>query len=184
MAMVNKTKYALLGILSISPMSGYDIKKFSDRSISYFWNENYAHIYPVLKDMEIAGLVVKKTAQTEGRPPKNIYSITDMGRKELQEWLLQPAEEYRPRIELLLKLFFSSNVPVENLIEKVADEKEKHKKFIEEYIKIENNLKTDERIKNQKGLPLWLATVNFGLCESEAIIKWCDETLESLEAMR
>lgn len=50
MAKVNKTKYySLLGILSNRPGSGYDIKKMCDSSIGHFWNENFGHIYPVLK---------------------------------------------------------------------------------------------------------------------------------------
>ena len=52
MAKINKTKYAILGVLSQMSGSGYDIKKCCDTSIAYFWNENYGHIYPVLKKME------------------------------------------------------------------------------------------------------------------------------------
>ena len=52
MAKINKTKYALLGVLSIMSGSGYDIKKFCDSSIGYFWNENYGHIYPMLQRLE------------------------------------------------------------------------------------------------------------------------------------
>ena len=59
--MVNKTKYAILGVLDTFPGSGYDIKKYCDKSISYFWNENFGHIYPVLKQMENEGLVSKKS---------------------------------------------------------------------------------------------------------------------------
>ena len=48
----NKTKYAILGLLSLAPMSGYDIKIITDNSIGHFWNENFGHIYPVLGRME------------------------------------------------------------------------------------------------------------------------------------
>jgi DNA-binding PadR family transcriptional regulator len=123
MAVANKAKYAILGSLSLMPMSGYDIKKFSDGSIAHFWNENYARIYPVLKQMEKEGLVIKETMHTEGRPSRNLYSITGKGRSQLDLWLLQPVEDIRPREELLLKLFFSENVPAENLIEKLTAEK-------------------------------------------------------------
>ena len=183
MALTNKTKYALLGALSISPMSGYDIKKFSDLSISHFWNENYARIYPVLKEMEKESLVTKKTIHTEGRPPRNVYSITGKGLEELNEWLLQPIQYRPPREELLLKLFFSSNVTVENLMEKIKAEKEKYQKLIEEFERIEGIITTDRKTKNQKGLPLWLTTVNFGKCHGEAVIKWCNQTLKTLETM-
>jgi PadR family transcriptional regulator, regulatory protein AphA len=184
MALTNKTKYAMLGALSISPMSGYDIKKFSDLSISHFWKENYARIYPVLKEMEKEGLVTKITTRTEGRPARNVYSITGKGLEELNEWLLQPIQYRPPREELLLKLFFSSNLPVENLREKIRAEKDKYQKLIEEFCRIESIITTDRKIKNRKGFPLWLSTVNFGKCHSEAVIKWCDQTLITLETMK
>lgn len=172
MPKINKTKYALLGVLSYQPQSGYDIKKFCDASIAHFWNENYAHIYPVLKEMEKEGLVVKKTEQNEGRPPKNVYSITEDGRKELNGWLLKPVEEESGRNELLLKLFFSSDIPLDNLIENIRKEKERHEKLIEEYKKIEKILKENEQMRSHKDLPLWLSTLNYGMISSEAGVKW------------
>ncbi len=39
MSRENKSKYAIMGLLAISPMSGYDIKKKIERSTSNFWNE-------------------------------------------------------------------------------------------------------------------------------------------------
>ncbi|HCW53514.1 MAG TPA: PadR family transcriptional regulator, partial [Clostridium sp.] len=76
MAKANKTRYALLGVLSYQPSSGYDIKKICDNSIGYFWNENYGHICPVLKQLESENLITKFVKETEGHPQKNIYSIT------------------------------------------------------------------------------------------------------------
>ena len=70
MAKVNKTKYAILGVLSLKPGSVYDIKKFCDKGISYFWNENFGHIYPVLKQMEAEGVITKTAEQNEGKPMK------------------------------------------------------------------------------------------------------------------
>lgn len=60
MANVNKTRFAILGILNNMPGSGYDIKKNCDTGIAYFWNENFGHIYPVLKQMERDGVITKK----------------------------------------------------------------------------------------------------------------------------
>ena len=57
-----KSKYAILGMLSIEPMSGYDIKKEIEESISNFWTESYGQIYPVLKSL-VAEKLVTKTVQ-------------------------------------------------------------------------------------------------------------------------
>ena len=143
MAKVNKTKYALLGVFSLMAGSGYDIKKFCDSSISYFWNENYGHIYPVLKTMEQEGLITKQVEQTEGRPSKNVYSITEKGREELEKWLILPVEHEPLRSELLLKIFWSKNIPIKNIIKKFKQEKEESEKILLQYSEIENSLKSD-----------------------------------------
>ena len=44
MAKENKSKYAVMGVLSICPASGYDIKKFMECSTSNFWSESYGQI--------------------------------------------------------------------------------------------------------------------------------------------
>ena len=45
----SKTRFAVLGILSYGPMSGYDIKKFYEQNVAGFWSESYGQIYPILK---------------------------------------------------------------------------------------------------------------------------------------
>ncbi|MBC3888601.1 PadR family transcriptional regulator [Acetobacterium paludosum] len=181
MAKKNKTKYALLGVLNTMSGSGYDIKKFCDSSISYFWNENYGHIYPVLQKMEEEELITKQVEQTEGRPSKNVYSITEKGRAELENWLLMPVEPEHGRSELLLKIFWSKNVPVEVLIEKFLQIKEVSEEMLVQYAQIEKALKAHKDEIDKMNLVLWISTVNYGKHDSEAKIKWCEETIKSLE---
>ena len=106
-----KSKYAILGMLSIEPMSGYDIKKEVENSISNFWTESYGQIYPVLKNL-IAEKLVTKTVESEaGKPDRHVYSLTATGRKELRRWLRQGFAPKIQRDEFLLKLFFGEEIP-------------------------------------------------------------------------
>lgn len=180
MAKINKTKYALLGVLNIMSGSGYDIKKFCDSSLANFWNENYGHIYPVLQRMLEEELITKKTVQSEGNRTKNIYSITQKGRIELQNWLVSPVEGEPIRSEFLLKIFLSKNIPIKNIIEKIETVKEKSEKRLQEYSIIEDMMKSEEFKEDKKTKILYLSTVNFGKKKDEAIINWCEETLEAL----
>src|SRR6267378_1332508 len=43
------TPNALLGLLSLGSMSGYDIRQLISQSIGHFWSESYGQIYPGLK---------------------------------------------------------------------------------------------------------------------------------------
>ena len=42
---------------------------------------------------------------------KNIYTITQKGKIELQNWLILPVEGEPIRSEFLLKIFLSKNIP-------------------------------------------------------------------------
>jgi DNA-binding PadR family transcriptional regulator len=184
LAKTNKTKYALLGVLSLMSGSGYDIKKFCDSSISHFWNENYGHIYPVLQKMEQEELITKQVEQTEGRPSKNVYSITEKGRKQLEEWLMLPVEPEPFRSELLLKIFLSANIPVENIIKKFQQIKKESEETLSRYLEFENLIKTKNENASKKILVLWLTTLNYGKHSAEAKLKWCEETLKNLEEIK
>jgi DNA-binding PadR family transcriptional regulator len=184
LAKINKTKYAILGVLNLMSGSGYDIKKFCDSSIGFFWNENYGHIYPVLQKMEAEELVTKRVEQTEGKPSKNIYSITQKGSEELEKWLKLPIEQESVRSELLLKIFLSRDIPVKDIIKNIQQIKEDCEKEIHQYSKIENLLKSHNEQNDRKKLVLWTITLNNGEQGAEAKIKWCDETLELLEEIK
>jgi PadR family transcriptional regulator, regulatory protein AphA len=184
MAKINKTKYALLGILSNISGSGYDIKKMCDSSIGHFWNENFGHIYPVLQKMEEEELITKEVKKTEGRPVKNVFSITEKGKKELEKWLMLPIEKEPTRSELLLKIFLSKDIPTKNIMEIMQKEKEEAKKNIQKYLEIETFLNSGNFQVEKKNLVLWLSTIRFGKHAEETKIMWCEETLENLEEIK
>lgn len=184
MAKVNKTKYALLGVLNLMSGSGYDIKKFCDSSIGHFWNENFGHIYPVLQKMEQDELVTKKVEQTKGKPDKNVYSITVKGKNELEEWLKLPIEREPFRSELLLKIFMSKDIPIEYIIKHIQEVKERNEEEYSRYSEIETSLKAMEEHIGKKNLVLINITLNNGKLTSQAVITWCEETLKTLNEIK
>jgi DNA-binding PadR family transcriptional regulator len=180
LARSNSTKYAILGVLDMKPSSGYDIKKFCDNSIAHFWSENYGHIYPVLKQMESDGWVSKQTEIKEGKPPRNVYSITETGREKLLEWLMIPAESQPARHEFLLKIFFSKDIPLEKVIERLQKSKALCCSLLEEYSRMGEKLlmRMGNKTEADAGLPYQYATLRYGILYIEANMKWCDETIK------
>ncbi len=177
----NKSKYAILGILSLGPMSGYDIKKMFQKSVAKFWNESYGQIYPLLKALVDEGFAVKSIEKQAGKPDRHVYALTDRGREELQRWLIEPVERQIGRIEIALKLFFGRQVPLPDNIRQVEHFGEIQQRELEELKALE------ERVKEEKAgnpnLPYWLMTVNYGQHVTSALIQWCDETLSALNKM-
>src|SRR5260370_38491835 len=93
------TPNALLGLLSLGPMSGYDIRQLIPRSIGHFWSESYGQIYPGLKRLAAAGLVEKKTQRRKGKPDRHVYSLTPEGRAHPPGGFKLPGAEDAPREE-------------------------------------------------------------------------------------
>jgi DNA-binding PadR family transcriptional regulator len=172
------TPNALLGLLSLGPMSGYDIRRLISQSIGHFWSESYGQIYPGLKRLAAAGLVAKKTERGKGSPDRHVYSLTAEGREHLRRWLKVPVAKEVPRSELLLKLFFGAHVSPSVSREHVQTYLELHQKELQTYRAIAKKLRKEEA--NDPQLPFWLMTLKMGQHRSRAMVKWCEETLAEL----
>ncbi|MFL5963034.1 MAG: PadR family transcriptional regulator [Gaiellaceae bacterium] len=107
--------WAVLGLLGIRPMSGYDIKRAVDRTIRHFWAASYGQIYPELKRLEEAGWIAGKDADRGGRA-RRVYRITAAGRRALEGWLHGYETRIEMRDESLLRLFFADVLPPEEAL--------------------------------------------------------------------
>ncbi|MDX1959865.1 MAG: PadR family transcriptional regulator [Leptospiraceae bacterium] len=170
----SKSRYAILGMISLKPMSGYEIKQSIESSIGYFWQESYGQIYPILKELHTEKLVTSKTRKVGKANEKIVYRITEKGEKELTTWLEEQYEEESYRNELLLKLFFGKKVSLEKNLSQLA----KRKKSIEQNIEHFESLyqKTKETLAKNKNLNYWLSTLEYGIEIKKAELRWLSNT--------
>lgn len=103
MARSDQTKTAVLGALSIMPMSGYALREEIKNTLGHFWSESFGQIYPALAELQREGLVEREDGAS-GRSPR--YNITAEGTTRLRELLAEPAQQNKPRNGVLLRLFF------------------------------------------------------------------------------
>src|SRR5437016_1962528 len=115
----SSSTYAILGLLAIEPMSGYDIRKFVREVLNSFWNESYGRIYPSLGELVQRGLATKRLQRQKGKPDRHVYQITSRGRTELQAWLRLPPQPVQIRSEASLKLLFGANLSIEENLEAI-----------------------------------------------------------------
>jgi DNA-binding PadR family transcriptional regulator len=182
MRRLNTSRYAVLGMLSLGPQSGYDIKKLVERSIAHFWNESFGQIYPILRQLEADGLAARRSERQTGKPDRQVYSLTSKGLAELREWLGRPASAEIFRSELLLKIFLGGHVPVEASIRHVEQFKARQEQFLRTYAEVDGRL-TEEHT-GHPDLPYWLMTLRYGQLRAEALVRWSDETLRGLGQLR
>jgi PadR family transcriptional regulator AphA len=173
----SSTSEALLGLLTVEPMSGYDLGLVIPETIGHFWNESYGQIYPNLKRLAADGLVASKRERQNGKPDRYIYSITAKGCEHLAEWLAIPPQPEIPRNELLLKLFFGRHAQPEAMIGYVAQMIETHHEMLAKFEKIEREIAGNRQYPDA---PYWKMAARFGQIEMEAHLRWAEETLTEL----
>jgi DNA-binding PadR family transcriptional regulator len=171
-----KTKYALLGMLSQEPMSGYDIKKALHASTDHFWQESDGQIYPILAQLLKDKMISCPTTRVEDARARKVYRITAAGLKELQAWLMKEPNPSVPRNELLLKLFFGLNVPVEINRKHIIEHQQKLIRHLDTY----KNIMKEIAHEKSPHLPYWQITLKFGEHVTHAQLKWCDDALKQL----
>jgi DNA-binding PadR family transcriptional regulator len=172
------TRYALLGMLSLGPGSGYDLKKRIDGSIAHFWSESYGQIYPHLARLAEQGLCERRREPGAGRPDRQVYSLTARGRQDLERWLREPPRIEPHRSELLLKVFLGAAGDPADSAAHVRRYREHQARLLRAYAAVGRRLRADHRA--HPSLAYWIATLRYGERRAAALVAWCDETLRAL----
>jgi DNA-binding PadR family transcriptional regulator len=118
--------YALLGLIGLEPLSGYDLSRRLQRPISYFWTAQRSHIYPELARLEARGLVTHERIEQLDRPHKKVYTLTEAGREEVRSWASRAPEQVTPRDALVLKAYFLSLADPEEAVQLFREEERRH----------------------------------------------------------
>jgi DNA-binding PadR family transcriptional regulator len=157
----------VLGLLSLGPRSGYDIKTVVDRSTRFFWAASYGQIYPELARLEELGLVQGEEDRTNGRRRK-AYDLTPAGERALHEWLTSTEPLHiELRHEGALKFFFSDALTPEEQLAQLRHIRETHEQ-------IAAQLRTIEPAEPDGKPPAPLLTLEFGIAYQEFLADWCE----------
>jgi PadR family transcriptional regulator, regulatory protein AphA len=162
----------VLGLLSLGPRSGYDIKTVVDRSTRFFWAASYGQIYPELRRLEAEGLVEGEDAPNGARG-RRVYKLTGAGRQALQDWLLGSETTIEYRDESLLRLFFGDALPREQALELLEGRKRGHEQYLEV-------LRAIEALPGGKDPEFVDLVLHWGIDFNEWGARWCEEQLNRL----
>jgi len=176
-------KHALLGILTVHPMTGYELKQFFDSSVQHFWNAELSQIYPTLKSLEELGRVEKQVQVQEHRPNRKIYEITDSGRDEFARWVRAPQPPADLRDPFMIKIFFGAELPIEDilvLLRRQMDEQQKVVAFSETVLRERIRGSVKELHSTRHGL-FWTLTLEMAIAYRRAYIDWCEKSMKLLE---
>ena len=126
-------KTLCLGVLHLEDASGYEIRKmFEEGLFSHCLEASYGSIYPALNRLADKGLVVCRNELQQGRPDKKVYSLTDEGRFEFSQALLQELAEDKFRSEFLFVSVFADLLPPRHMTDLVNRQIASMKRLAEE----------------------------------------------------
>jgi DNA-binding PadR family transcriptional regulator len=85
------------------PAHGYELRKRVEETTGFVLHNN--SLYPALRRFEEAGAVTKTAEPQEGRPPRLVYTLTDVGRELLHDMLAElPPEQAGDEAEFMARL--------------------------------------------------------------------------------
>lgn len=178
-------KHGILGLLNYADATGYEIMLAFRRSLSHFWVAQTSQIYRELQGLEEKGWATVTHIEQESRPDKNVFSITETGRKELHRWLEEDGLAKTVRSPMLMKTFFRGECSLDDNIgffKGIAGQvnvfpngEETASGAIRQY--------TPAVDDPQKAL-YWKFTVEFGVMYEKMLKEWSENCIRQLEELK
>lgn len=170
------TSYALLGYLSMTPMSGYDLASAIRKSVDQFWPVSKSQIYKELPQLEADELIRGAAVAQEQYPDKRVYRVTEAGIDALDDWLHDGRlPNGVAKIPELLKLFFGHRMDVDAVRTMLLNSRRDRTDSIE---------RLELLVAQLEGVPESFyvrATARYGILDSQMVVEWIDETLADLD---
>jgi DNA-binding PadR family transcriptional regulator len=108
-AVLSELEVALLALLSIRPMTGYEILRHHARALEPWWETPRTQIYPKLRELQRRGLIEHEYVVQESKPNKRLYSIGPAGSEALASWLGSTINVPEMRHHMMMRLFLGTS---------------------------------------------------------------------------
>ena len=99
-------EYLLLGLLMLSPMTGYELQQFIKKNLALICSHSAGSVQAALSKLEKEGRVTASEAAA-GKRRKKTFFITDDGRAAFSSWVAQPMQADKIKNMELSRLFFA-----------------------------------------------------------------------------
>jgi DNA-binding PadR family transcriptional regulator len=112
---LSELEVALLALLSIRPMTGYEILRHHARALEPWWETPRTQIYPKLRELQRRGLIEHEWVVQESKPNKRLYSIGPAGSEALASWLGSTINVPEMRHHMMMRLFLGNLLSIEEM---------------------------------------------------------------------
>lgn len=174
-------RHAILGFLSICPLSGYDLRKHMDESTGHFWPADQAQIYRTLAQLVTDGLVDVQDVAQSGKPDRREHRINERGLLELDSWLGSPITYAPAREAFLLRLFFVGRLGATQTLAVLNERAESAKELLTTLRALRESIQRELPEQLDITLRLRLATLDNGIVHAQAELEWVQHLATEME---
>jgi DNA-binding PadR family transcriptional regulator len=119
--------HMFLALLDAEPRHGYELKSVFERFLGGSWPIDIGQVHATLRRMERDGLVESHIEPQERVPDRKVYTVTDAGRAEFEDWARTPhAGPVSLRDEFILKIAARSLTEGPEAIELIRAQRDAH----------------------------------------------------------
>jgi PadR family transcriptional regulator, regulatory protein AphA len=174
-------RHAILGFLSLCPMSGYDLRKHMDESTGHFWPADQAQIYRTLAQLVSDGLVDVQDIAQAGKPDRREHRINQRGLSDLDSWLSSPITYAPAREVFLLRLFFVGRLGAAQTVAVLNERALAAQELFATLSALRDSLQPRLPERPDITLRLRLATLDNGMVHAKAELEWLQRLAAELE---
>ncbi|HWP50342.1 MAG TPA: PadR family transcriptional regulator, partial [Clostridia bacterium] len=183
---VMSLKHGILGLLNYGSMTGYELNKAFKDSLSFFWQAQTSQIYRELSTMEHNGWLTSERIIQDEKPNKRVYSLTDSGKIELENWILSPGTDIRDamsvRSAFLMRVFFAGEASDSEALSMLCAFRQQCRESILALGSVQGSIEhygvtveqTDRRTK------YWKIAALFGETYYHAAMEWAEKAIAIL----
>ncbi|RYV50805.1 PadR family transcriptional regulator [Pengzhenrongella frigida] len=167
----------VLGLLNLAPMTGYDLKKVFDSSISHFWAADKAQIYRTLNTLVAEGYATVEVVPQANYPDRQEHHITPAGQAVLLEWLTSEPTPHAAREPFLARVFFAGNLPRAQVLDLLRERRAEAEAMLTRFTDKRESLRPAEA---DRARYLTIATLDNGIAHTKAELAWLDTVEQDL----
>lgn len=187
-------RYAILGFLSSTPATGYEIGREFQQGAGSYWNALPSQIYPVLSELEKLGWIAGKISNAD-RLRRRTFRLTVSGEDELKKWV-EADNDYPPeRDSERLRLIFLDGSPVEVIRRHIAEHRAHHERRLavwqalraavekRTHRQLARRLAKRPKTEHELIVRLKLLALDGNIRRAELEMAWTDEALAWIDAL-
>ena len=179
-------EYLILGLLILSPMTGYELQQFIKKNLALICSHSAGSVQTALAKLE-KDEKVTATETVQGKRRKKKFSITDTGRAAFSYWVAQPMQADKVKNMELSRLFFAGLAQPEGRRWAIRDyirqmeETRGVLRAIQERFQQINPLELPQGMDWPEVLRFQGYTIQYGIAAADFEIGWYSHLLHELE---